>query len=97
MTPLDLLATCIVCATALGVTWIVAERWYVHRDRLVQRMGASAETTLSMVRDETTKLVRGADDHIRQSMEAHAAEVQRLRADVDALDRANKVRALGRG
>ena len=96
MTTLDI---AIVCATQLAVAYIVGERWYVHRDRAVQRMSEGAQATMTLVREETLRMTSEARTQVQDAFMAARAEQEKriatLEAEVASQDRVIKTRMLG--
>ena len=96
MTTLDIV---IVCITQFACFYIIGERWYVHRDRAVQRMGESAQATMALVRDETLKMTQEARTQISDAFMAARAEqeqrIRKLEAEQESHDRVIKTRILG--
>ena len=99
MTPLDLTAVALVCVTQVVVAWLVAERWYAHRDRAVQQIATSSQTTMGIVREETVRMVQSARsqiaDALRASQEDTETRLRKLENDFERLDHAMKTRILG--
>ena len=96
MTTLDI---AIVCVTQFAVAYIVGERWYVHRDRAVQRMSEGAQATMALVREETLRMTQDARTQVQDAfMAARAEQEQRLTKvenEIAQQDRVIKTRMLG--
>ena len=96
MTTLDI---AIVCATQLACAYIVGERWYVHRDRAVQRMSEGAQATMTLVREETLRMTQDARTQVADAFMAARAEQEKriatLEAEVANQDRVIKTRMRG--
>jgi hypothetical protein len=95
VTWLELLAHALTCGTALGVAWIVAERWYAHRDRSYQRLVASTEIAARIAINDVVVTASKAATQLDERASKTLGRVDTLEGDVQRLLEIEQERAKG--
>jgi predicted metalloprotease len=93
VTPLEFVAVVLVCATLITCTWIVAERWYVHRDRAYQRLVASAEVSTRLAVEEVQRAAAEATTAMTDLTLSIGTRVGTVEGTVSRLEQAEQERA----
>lgn len=82
----------LICATQVACAWIIAERWYAHRDRAMQRLAEVSSSAVTTAVDEVARASRRSIERIAERSEQDAARLAELDAAVKRLTEAEQRR-----
>lgn len=85
MNAYDLIAVVLVCLTCLGCCYILADRWYAHRDRAEQALRISAEQAARHMRMCADQTVEDARKAVTGHLARATADTRQLAEDVRVL------------
>ncbi len=85
MNAYDMIAVVLVCLTCLGCCYILADRWYAHRDRAEQALRISAEQTARHMRMCADQMVEDTRKAVVAHLDRATAETRKLAEDVKVL------------
>jgi ferritin-like metal-binding protein YciE len=88
--------TLIICATAIACAWILADRWYAHRDRAEQRMARDIEQAMQDFSKATQDMASRAGERIDAHIAKSRADIEKLGAVVERHEATLQAKGWGR-